>query len=261
MSVLEDRDSSTTWFRTIKRCSNPRVRLLCFPHAGGAASFFRSWADAVPDGVEVVAVRYPGREDRLFDPMADSLEELARSVADSCHRFLDAPLALFGHSMGASVAYETALRLQEEHGTGIAALFVSARTAPGRSHRPFTYTTDDELLDHVQSLGGTGVATLRDPEVLDLVLPSIRGDYRLVGDYKGTIGRCSLRAPVVGYFGTQDANADEEAVAAWSEVTGDSFLLRAFHGDHFYLLERRRELLLDLFAHLDHAEQGLDLVG
>ena len=76
MNILEDRNS-VTWFRTIKRCPNPRVRLLCFPHAGGAASFFRSWAEFVPDGVEAVAVRYPGREDRLFDPMADSLEDLA----------------------------------------------------------------------------------------------------------------------------------------------------------------------------------------
>ncbi|WP_435608639.1 thioesterase II family protein [Streptomyces sp. C10-9-1] len=259
MSVLADR-SSTTWFRTIKRCSSPRTRLLCFPRAGGAASFFRSWADDVPDGVEAVAVRYPGREDRLFDAMADSIEDMAGSVAEACRGFLGTPLALFGHSMGASVAHETALRLQEEYGTRPAALFVSARTAPGRPHHPFSYTEDSELLEHVRSLGGTAEHTLRDPEVLDLVLPSLRGDYRLVGKYEGTAGR-SLQTPVVAYYGTRDAKADRDALACWSDVTGGSFTLRAFPGDHFYLVDNRRELLADLFAHLGHAERGVGAVA
>ncbi|NBE51944.1 thioesterase II family protein [Streptomyces boluensis] len=250
MSVLAER-AGGTWFRTIKRSSDPRLRLLCFPHAGGAASFFRGWADSVPAGVEVIAVRYPGREDRLFDPMADSLEDMARSVADSCRSFLDTPLAMFGHSMGASVAYETALRLQEDFGTRLSALFVSARTPPGyEPHRPFTYTTDAELIEHVQSLGGTDKDALRDPDVLDLVLPSLRGDYRLVGEYRGAAGQRELRSPVIAYCGTEDTRVPRDAVADWSAVTSRGFSLRAFPGDHFYLLEHRRELLMDLFTHI-----------
>ncbi|MFI5975393.1 thioesterase II family protein [Streptomyces sp. NPDC051452] len=259
--VLEAPDGKA-WFRTIKRCANPRVRLLCFPHAGGAASFFRDWADGVPDGVEVVAVRYPGREDRIFDPMADSLEEMGRFVADACRPFLDTPLALFGHSMGASVAYETALRLREESGTSVTALFVSARTAPGQQFpRPFTYTAVSELLDHVGTLGGTDEHALRDPDMLDLVLPSIRGDYDLVGRYRGAVDQGALHTPVVAYFGTRDPHAGREVVAHWSGVTSGSFSLRAFDGDHFYLLDHRRELLADIFAHLEQVGRDLDAVA
>jgi pyochelin biosynthetic protein PchC len=256
MTVMEVQNDKGTWFRTIKRCRDPRIRLLCFPHAGGAASFFRDWAGSVPDDVEVVAVRYPGREDRLLDRAADSLEELARSVADSCDRLLDTPLALFGHSMGATVAYETAVRLQQDRDTRIAALFVSARTAPGRPRNPFSFTTDAELLRHVESLGGTAGQSLRDPELLELVLPSIRHDYRLVAKYQGVVGEASLQTPVVGFYGTRDPEVNREEIAGWSAVTGDTFSLRAFPGDHFYLLDHRRELLHELFAHLDQLRPG-----
>ena len=126
--------------------------------------------------------------------------------------------------MGASVAYETALRLQSDGGTTPTALFVSARTAPGLPHHPFTYRTDAELLDHVQSLGGTDRHALRDPAILELVLPAIRADYHLVGNYRGQVGKDRLQTPVVGYYGDQDAAVDRDAVAGWSAVTGGSFV-------------------------------------
>jgi pyochelin biosynthetic protein PchC len=244
-----------TSFRTIKRCRTPRLRLLCFPHAGGAASFYRSWADSVPDDVEVMAVRYPGREDRLFDEPADSLEELARSVAWSCDSLLDTPLALFGHSMGATVAYETAVRLQQDRDIRVAALFVSARTAPGRSRPPYSFTTDAELLQHVQSLGGTDGHTLRDPQVLELVMPSIRHDYHLVAKYRGVIEE-PLQAPVVAFYGTLDQEVAGEAVADWSAVAGDTFSLRGFPGNHFYLMDHQPELVQAVFAQLDKVGTG-----
>ncbi|MFJ9429418.1 thioesterase II family protein [Streptomyces sp. NPDC101490] len=252
-----ERPDGTVWFRTVKRCAAPRVRLLCFPHAGGAASFFRDWAGRVPDDVEVLAVRYPGREDRLFDELPSSLEEMGGLVADACGPFLDAPLALFGHSMGASVAYETALRLRRAGAPAPTALFVSARTAPGQEFpRPFTYNEVSELLEHVESLGGTGRDALRDPDVLDLVLPSLRGDYHLVGRYRGAVEKGALSLPVVAYFGTGDPHAGREVVAHWASVTSGGFSLRAFDGDHFYLREHRDALLTDLFGRLEQVGRG-----
>ncbi|MFF7638508.1 thioesterase II family protein [Kitasatospora sp. NPDC008050] len=245
--------SADRWFRRVKRCPNPRVRIICFPHAGGAASFFRSWAEFVPDDVELIAVRYPGREDRLLDPLAETMEELADPIADGCSQFLDAPLALFGHSMGASVAYEVAVRLQAEHGADLAGLFVSGRSGPGREkRRSFAGATDDELIEDVGLQGGTDAQAFANPELRGLILPVIRADYRLVDGYQAPTSRAPLDTPVVAYYGNEEAELDRDSVAAWSSVTGSTFTLRAFDGGHFYLVGHRQELLAHLLASLGH---------
>ena len=99
------------WFRSIRRQAKPEARLVCFPHAGGSASFFLDWADLMPAGVELLAVRYPGREDRILDPPAGSMDALVEPLLQACSALSDVPLAFFGHSMGAVVAHEVAQRL------------------------------------------------------------------------------------------------------------------------------------------------------
>ncbi|WP_327066372.1 thioesterase II family protein [Kitasatospora sp. NBC_01302] len=243
--------SADRWFRTVQRCPTPRVRIICFPHAGGAASFFRSWAEFVPDDVELIAVRYPGREDRLLDPLAGTMAELADPIADGCSRFLDAPLALFGHSMGASVAYEVALRLRAAHGAVLAGLFVSSRPAPGREkHRSLSLASDDELIEDIALQGGTDARTFANPELRGLVLPAIRADYRLVDGYRALTSHAPLDTPVVAYYGDDEAGLDRDSVAAWSSVTAATFTVRSFDGGHFYLADHRQELLAHLFASL-----------
>ncbi|WP_405789324.1 alpha/beta fold hydrolase [Streptomyces sp. NBC_00029] len=250
MNMPQDRNRGL-WFRTIKACSTPRVRLVCFPHAGGAASFFRDWAPFVPDGVELLAVRYPGREDRLHDSLPDSLEELAYSTAQACQQFIDVPLAFFGHSMGASIAYETAMHLREQPAPMLAGLFLSSRSGPGQApHRAFPEATDTELLKHIESLGGTNAQVLRDPELLELILPAIRSDYHIVSQYQTKVGQHKLNIPVIAYYGNQDTRAGEAAVARWSAVTNSSFTVRGFAGGHFYLMSHRRELLIDISSRL-----------
>lgn len=82
------------------------------PHAGGSASFFRSWSERLPPDIDLLALQYPGREDRFNEAPATRLEDLSDGAALALRDFADAPLALFGHSLGAALAYETALRLE-----------------------------------------------------------------------------------------------------------------------------------------------------
>lgn len=174
------------WFRVIKRSTKPRARLICFPHAGGAASFFRDWADLVPDDMDLAAVRYPGREDRFLDPPPASMADLANPVARACLASGDVPLVFFGHSMGASVAYEVALRLQSAGSSRLTDLFVSGSAAPGRSsgsRDPLTMT-DAEIREEVAELGGADANALADQELWKLLIPSIRADYHLIGRYR-----------------------------------------------------------------------------
>lgn len=250
MRGVDDR-SADRWFRTVKPSPDPRVRIICFPHAGGAASFFRSWADFVPDGIELIAVRYPGREDRLADPPAETMEQLADPIAESCSPFLGTPLAFFGHSMGASVAYEVALRLRARHRAVLAGLFVSSRPGPGQKNRKdFTRTTDDELIEDISLQGGTDPQAFAHPELRELILPAIRADYRLVDGYRALTGHAPLDSPVVAYYGDEEADLAPDSVAAWSAVTSSTFGIQTFNGGHFYLVDRYQELLEHLFARL-----------
>lgn len=241
------------WLRVVKPSADPRARIVCFPHAGGAASFYQTWGPFVPDGVELRAVRYPGREDRLLDPLARTMEELVAPAVAECLPLLDRPLALFGHSMGASVAFEVARRLQEAHGARIAALFVSGRSGPGRESLPeqsYATAPDHELVRHLKELGGSETAALDHPDLLELVLPAIRADYRIVEEYRADPAGAVLDAPVVAYYGDADEDVDAGSAAAWAPVTRASFTARAFAGGHFYLADHRDALLRDLLSRL-----------
>ncbi|MDX2702064.1 thioesterase domain-containing protein [Streptomyces sp. PA03-6a] len=239
------------WFRVIKRSAKPRARLICFPHAGGAASFFRDWADLLPDDMDLAAVRYPGREDRFLDPPPTSMADLADPVARACLASGDVPLALFGHSMGASVAYEVALRMRSSGSSQVTDLFVSGSAAPGRSSRsrdPLTMT-DAEIREDVAELGGADANALADQELWELLIPSIRADYRLIGRYRAAFSaRAPLDVPMVAYYGRADADVDAASVAAWAEATSSTFAMRSFDGGHFYLKDHTPGLVADLLG-------------
>ena len=245
--------SSGKWFRFLRTTKTKHLRLVCFPHAGGSASFFRSWAEHLPDTVELAAVCYPGREDRISDPLAERMEDLAGPLAAACARLPAAPMAFFGHSMGASVAYETALRLERDHGIILTALFASARSAPGHGHgrrdRP-VHGDDDALVRDLVKKGGTEVAALLNDELRELVLPAVRADYQLVDRYDARASTAVVSAPLTAYYGLSDEDLHEHSVRAWSAFTRAGFSLRAMPGGHFYLSADTSGLVHDILNQL-----------
>ncbi|MEV0445261.1 alpha/beta fold hydrolase [Streptomyces spectabilis] len=262
--MLSEKDApADRWFRRITTWGgNPRASLICFPHAGGTAGYFRGWSRLVPSDIEVLAVRYPGREDRLMDPFAESMEELADDVVSAVRPLLDRPVAFFGHSMGASVAYEVAARLHATarphaerapfHGTAPTALFLSGRAGPGHERTRNLGEADDQvLMDEVIGMGGTQAHAFADPELRDLVLPVIRSDFRLVERYGRTSpGSRALNIPVHAYYGDDDTYLDAQAIEAWAAVTSGPFAARSFTGGHFYLARHAEELVGDVVGSL-----------
>ncbi|WP_243726870.1 thioesterase II family protein [Actinocrispum wychmicini] len=211
------------------------ARVICFPHAGGSASYYFRMSRALAPEVEVLAVQYPGRQDRHAEQMIDSIPELTGRIVDALGEYDDRPFAFFGHSMGALVAYEVARTLQGRGGTLPRCLFVSGRQAPSVPHRGKTHATDDAgLLEELRRIGGTDPRFLDEPDLAAAIVRVTRNDYRAVDRYRWAPGP-PLECPVTALTGANDPQAAVDEVAVWREFTSVGFDLRVFPGGHFYL--------------------------
>ncbi|MEU2390212.1 alpha/beta fold hydrolase [Streptomyces sp. NPDC007369] len=238
------------WFRVHRARTRPALRLVCFPHAGGTAGLFHGWPARLPDEVELLAVRYPGRQDRLAEPCIDAMDAMADAVTAALAPRLDLPVALFGHSMGSAVAYEVTRRL-EARGLRPERLLVSGRVAPHRARPDGVADGDDAaLIATVRGLGDYQSEVYLIPELRELLLPALRADYRLIESYRPDVP-VPVCTPITAYTGRDDATCPEEAVRAWAELTGAGrFDLRSFPGDHFYLVPNEAPLVADISARL-----------
>jgi pyochelin biosynthetic protein PchC len=245
--------SDDRWIRRFVQAPEAASRLVCLPHAGGSASYYLPVAKALAPKVEVLALQYPGRQDRRNEPGLVSVTDLADGVASALRSWTDKPLTIFGHSMGASIGFELACRL-EDSGTKPTALFASARRAPSRSRDDEqTYLLDDAgLTAQVKALGGAGSHLLDDNDILQMVLPSIRSDYQAAETYRWTQGP-NLTCPVFAFVGDRDPKATVDEALAWGEHTSGEFGLRVFEGDHFYLDKHVPEVIAAISAHIDQA--------
>ncbi|MBT2417253.1 thioesterase [Streptomyces sp. ISL-22] len=245
-------DSTTRWLRGLSE-PDARIRLVCFPHAGGAAGFFHDWGALTPPEIEVVSVQYPGRQDRLYDPCASTLEELADAITTAllAEPADDLPLALFGHSMGSAVAYEVARRLEDVPGRTLTRLIVSGRARPRlpQESAPRPAPTDAEILDRVRLLDPKGAAVYDHPELRPMIMPSLRADFGLLAAYRpARLHR--LGVPVTACGGDRDPACARGELSSWSDVTTEGLDVRIFEGDHFYLGPRKEELLALITSHL-----------
>ncbi|SCK33443.1 Surfactin synthase thioesterase subunit [Streptomyces sp. WMMB 714] len=237
------------WIRRYHPAPNAPFRLVCMPHAGGSASFFHPLSQALARKADVVAVQYPGRQDRLREKCLDDVRETADRAFASLWPLTGLPMVLFGHSMGASVAFEVARRM-EDKGLVPVALFVSGRRAPSR-HRDegIHLKNDDDFLAEIRALDGTDASLLDDPDIRRMVLPGLRADYKAAETYRYRPGP-PLKCPVVAMVGDSDLKAPVEDVRAWSEHTSGAFELETFPGGHFYLGSRPRAIAEKIQSHV-----------
>lgn len=230
------------WLRRFSGLLSPGFRLLCLPHAGGSASFFRDWRKHLEPDVELLAVQYPGREERYGEAPAASLEAMAACIAEACAGLDERPLALFGHSMGAAVAYEVALALQGR-GRAPLHLFVSAHPPPHRQRGGSLHRqADAALLADVRRQSDGLPWALDEPAVRELFLPALRADYRLIERYRRERVE-PLDCPVSLLLGEDDDEVNDDEALAWAAASRCGLDVRHFAGGHFYLRAQRRVVL------------------
>ncbi|HLN63006.1 MAG TPA: alpha/beta fold hydrolase [Symbiobacteriaceae bacterium] len=222
----------------------PPVRLFCFPYAGGGAAVFSHWPEVLGRHAAVYALQLPGHWSRMAEQPVRRLFPLVRGIAEEMLAYVASPFALFGHSMGALVAFELARLLRRKYGLCPTHLFVSGFRPPHLPDpHPALYRLPDcELLDRLKTLGGTPNELLADSELLSMLLPVIRADLEVCGTYAYT-DDVPLPCPITALGGVDDPLVQSEQMDQWQRHTSSFFRLHLFPGDHFYLLSARQRLL------------------
>ncbi|MEU7429279.1 alpha/beta fold hydrolase [Streptomyces sioyaensis] len=226
--------TDSPWIRRFRSVPQRRARLVCFPHAGGAASFYMPLSRALADSVDVLAVQYPGRQERRHEPFRTDILDMADDIAQALTPWADVPLVLLGHSMGATIAYEVMRRLEQDDTARLAHLIVSCRPAPSRPREhPADISTHDDVLAELRRLSGTDDQLLLEQDLIDMVVPILIADYAAIRTYDH-IPEPMLRTDVTAFLGVEDPSVPQDDMAAWELHTTGAFTLRLFPGGHFY---------------------------
>ena len=228
------------WFQVLP---NPaaRIRLFCFPYAGGGSSIFRPWSNAFLHQIELVLALLPGRESRVREPGYTRLEDLVEALAGEIPPFLDKPFAFFGHSMGALIDFELARRLRDERGLEPEHLFVSGRRAPRIPRRdPYVHDLPEgEFVAELERLNGTPREVLEHEELMALMIPLLRADFSVCHRYTYAPGE-PLSCPITVLGGTHDEEAPRHELDPWREETTGDFSIHVLEGDHFFINQKKQ---------------------
>jgi medium-chain acyl-[acyl-carrier-protein] hydrolase len=242
------------WIERTRASGIPQFRLFCFPYAGGGTAIFRDWAKELGLNVEVCAIRLPGRERRFGEAPMRRSEQIVAAVVPILRDLLDLPFAMFGHSMGAVLAYEVARALRAAAAAEPRLLVVSAHNAPQSPprHRNWHTLPRDALIAQLKALNGTPPEIFEHDDLVDLMLPMLRGDLELIETYQCAAGPL-LTCPVLAIGGADDADVPSQELAGWASVTTGSFKPLRLPGGHFFITTGRTGFLQTLRRELVEA--------
>jgi medium-chain acyl-[acyl-carrier-protein] hydrolase len=240
----------TSWLNLAKSVADPITRLFCLPYAGAGGGVYRDWSAHLPSTVGVIAVQPPGRESRFSEEPIAQMPVYVTQLAAAVRPLLDRPYAVFGHSMGARVAFELCRLLRQDGLPLPARLYLSGCPAPQLPGPPPRWNLPEpELIDALHDLGGTPPEVFDSPSLMSMFLPMLRADFALLETFPHAEAP-PLPIPIGGFAGRADPEAPPDSVRAWAVHTSEDFVLHEFDGEHFFLHDQRAALLQVIAADL-----------
>lgn len=245
--------TSKSWMICPQPNGRAKLRLFCFHHAGGGAWNYRTWPDQLPASIELCAVELPGRGFRLTETPFTHLDALVRPLADALMPYFDKPFVFFGHSMGGLVSFELTRFLRRNFSLKPRHLFISGHRAPQLPDHdpPLHQLPEPQFLEELRTLEGTPEAVLENAELMQLLLPTLRADFRVVETYTYT-PELPFNFPITAFGGWQDRKVSYDELNAWQAQTQAGFSLQMFPGNHFFLHAAQSDLLQYLSQDLHH---------
>jgi medium-chain acyl-[acyl-carrier-protein] hydrolase len=236
--------SPDRWFPTRKPLTDPRMRLFCFPFAGGSAAIYNAWGAGMPAGVELCAVQLPGRERRLMEKPFDNLPALVDALLPVLAPLLDRPFAFFGYSMGTRISLEVTRRLRVRNGPMPRGLMMAASTPPSVNERtPIHHLPEAEFIAKLRQYDGTPEEILQHRELLELLLPTLRADFALAWWEDGNHA-VKLDVPISAMGAVADEHVPLAKLERWQDETlSTDFRVRHFPGGHFFIRQQQAEIL------------------
>jgi medium-chain acyl-[acyl-carrier-protein] hydrolase len=225
--------------------SEIRRRLFCFPYAGAGAAIFRTWADFLPPDIELCVPVLPGRDARIGEAAIPQMAPLVQSLIGQMAPRLTLPYAIFGHSMGAFIAFDLAHEISRRGLQEPFHLFMSAQRGPSLPYlqTPIFHLPDDRFLAGVIArYKNIPKAVMEHEEFMRVLLRILRADFTLVEDYKYRTP-AKLSCPITVFGGLDDDQTTLAQLEAWSKETSDRFSLHLVPGGHFFIDSARVELL------------------
>ncbi len=228
---MADENGHEVWLRPRQRAEH-RPALVCLPDSGGGASMFNPWREALPSWVAVRAVQLPGREDRWSEPPRRRVDQVVDDVASSVAHLEAGSVLLFGHSLGAVLAFELARELRRR-AIAVSGLFVSGCRAP---HVPGRFPPMRELptADFATALSTRYDAApelIENPELFDLLAPVIRADLELSETYQLSAAE-PLECPMFVYRASDDGSVKDHEADEWRVHTTGPCEVRTYQGGH-----------------------------
>lgn len=247
-------NEAARWLSVLHAGESPTLRLVCIPYSGADAHAFASWKTYMPPEVELAGVHLPGRGMRLGESRDAVLEEVAVGIAAALREVPPLPTVMFGHSLGGLLCYEAACRVEAACAPGTLrhVFFSGCRSPDYHLAKPPTDAedrSDESIRRRIRRYKGTPSAVLKDPEALELFLPVLRDDFRMIEQYRPA-APAVLKAAATAFAGTEEPITDEQ-LAQWAAFTEGGFSSHRITGGHFFIKSNRTAVVRRLFAEIE----------
>jgi len=234
--------------------SGAKIRMICFPYAGGNSSTYMPWVNELPESVDLLAVELPGRSHRFGEPAYRNMEDLIEDLFEAFQILTNKPYILMGHSLGSRVAFELMYRFKQQDLRMPEHFIASGSPAPHiKEKRKELYKLpSDEFKEELRKLNGTPEEVLENVELMKLAEPFIRADFELSETYT-YCGNERFNCPISVFHGDKDTEISLSDAQAWEAHFVHSATMHIFPGDHFFIDKNRTNVLKKVNAIIEDA--------